>query len=100
MYDELMGKLPVKKSLFSFRKKKADEKKDAETTDLLSDCNPDEEGMELSGGVKTGGGLKEFFGDSAVKNSDNDHVADSDDEPEASEVSVAQCCAVQICAVL
>jgi hypothetical protein len=83
MHDELVGTVP-KKSLFGFGKKKKG-KKDEEVREpesLLSDSvDSGGSSVEMSGGVKGKGkggegasDLKGFFGESAVKDSDNDNV--------------------------
>ena len=67
MYDELMDKKPVKKSLFSFgmKKKKDDEVRETEES-VDKNAEVTDDGMEMT----AGNNLKEFFGDSAVGDSD------------------------------
>lgn len=89
MYDELMGNLPEKKFKISFNPFKKKDKKGEEvgqedvSVDLLSgETEGSGEGMEMAG-MRGGGDMKEFFGDSAVKDSDNENNNNSNKQKQA-----------------
>lgn len=81
-FNELMGNVPTKKFKIKFNpfKKKGGkdgdgEKNQAREEDSASSANVlSEGGVELEmGGMDGGGDMKQFFGDSAVKDSDNEN---------------------------
>lgn len=102
MYDDLVGKQPAKKSLFGFGKKKDKKKKEEEevevkpsdlSVDLLSDDGGSGGSSVEMSGIK-GGDLKGFFGESAVKDSDNENnkTQEVSDPPQSAVIVSDVCC--------